>query len=58
MVMMTKKPAQKPAARASNVFGSESSDEDEDGSVRKVNASLKKPGWVTKEVNCSHCSFC
>ena len=50
--MMTKKPAQKPATKASNVFGNDSSDEDEDGSVRKVNASLKKPGWVTKEVHC------
>lgn len=48
---MTKKSAQKPAAKTSNVFGSDSSDEDEEGSVRKVNASLKKPGWVTKEVN-------
>lgn len=57
MVMMTKKPAQKPAAKASNVFGSDSSDDDEDGSVRKVNASLKKPGWVTKEVHCSHSRF-
>ena len=51
LVMMTKKSAQKPAAKASNVFGSDSSDEDEEGSVKKVNASLKKPGWVTKEVH-------
>ena len=51
-LVMTKKPAQKPATKASNVFGNDSSDEDEDGSVRKVNASLKKPGWVTKEVHC------
>ena len=57
MIMMSKKPAQKPAGKASNVFGSDSSDEDEDGSGRKVNASLKKPGWVTKEVHCNHSSF-
>ena len=51
---MTKRSAQKPAAKTSNVFGSDSSDdESEEGAVRKVNASLKKPGWVTKEVNCN-----